>query len=202
MRIRGIVESPSRTSIRHTIRESLSGLLTRRLKVVKIWHSTKRASMSPVLNPICRGLVGYLSYLATCKSSPVYSEYLLYEPLLRIATAHRFDVQCEVDAGVARSGAGDKKRIDFVLTRGSDRLAIEVKWCDKLKIDLRGDLEKLNTYCTLHKALGYVLIFGRKNVVSKVSPKFGAASSIKSEGKLEHWESGRTSYAAKWIRYF
>jgi len=56
----------------------------------------------------------------------VYSEYLLYEPLLRIAQSNGYDVSCEV--AVSSGTKGDKKRIDFDLAKGKERLGVEVKW--------------------------------------------------------------------------
>lgn len=62
--------------------------------------------MSSVLEPICRGLVGYVSYLAACRNSTIYSEYLLYEPLLRIAQAQGYTAACEVAVESSLSGMG------------------------------------------------------------------------------------------------
>jgi hypothetical protein len=78
--------------------------------------SEEPSAMSPVLEPICRGLVGYVSYLGACRNSTIYSEYLLYEPFLRIAHAQGYRTDCEVPVAASTSGKGDKKRIDFVVT--------------------------------------------------------------------------------------
>lgn len=84
--------------------------------------------MSSILNPICRGLVGHISYLAACSASEVYSEYLLYEPIMRIAQSKGYRVQCEYP--VYKGQHGDSKRIDFDLLHKDrkERLGIEVKW--------------------------------------------------------------------------
>lgn len=44
---------------------------------------------------IKRGLSGYVSYLAACEMNEAFSEYVLYEPMLRILTARKFKVRCE-----------------------------------------------------------------------------------------------------------
>ena len=49
-----------------------------------------------VLYRLKRGLSGYVSYLAASEMNESFSEYLLYEPILRILTARGFTVQCEV----------------------------------------------------------------------------------------------------------
>ena len=48
-----------------------------------------------VLYRIKRGLSGYISYLATCEMNQAFSEYILYEPTLRILTARGYAVRCE-----------------------------------------------------------------------------------------------------------
>jgi hypothetical protein len=40
-----------------------------------------------VLSRIQRGLSGYVSYLAACEMNSTFSEYVLYEPILRILRA-------------------------------------------------------------------------------------------------------------------
>jgi hypothetical protein len=82
-----------------------------------------------VLNRIQRGLVGYISYLAACEANEAFSEYVLYEPIVRILLARGFTVQSEVEAPVPQPARGDKKRLDFVFV-GPDgsEFALEVKW--------------------------------------------------------------------------
>lgn len=156
--------------------------------------------MSSVLEPICRGLVGYISYLAACRNATVYSEYLLYEPLLRIANAQGFLARCEVAVPEPVRGRGDKKRIDFVLSRGEEHVAIEVKWTKTSRPDIKRDVAKLRAFGSLSGACGYVLVFGRLEHLEELEPKDDATPM--SRGKLVTWKAGRTNYAAQWIRYF
>lgn len=65
--------------------------------------------MTQILNTICRGLVGHYSYMATTSSNTVFSEYLLYEPILRILQAKGYDVHCEYP--VEKTGSGDKESL-------------------------------------------------------------------------------------------
>lgn len=156
--------------------------------------------MTSVLNPICRGLVGYVSYLATCKTSPVYSEYLLYEPMLRIAIAQKFSVRCEVDVGEIKHGKGDKKRIDFVLSRLGEHVAIEVKWCKSKRPNIQNDCQKLSYFCKDRNKSGYVVLFGSAKVIESVTPY--SSFPEQARGKIVSWLSGKTHYGAVWIRYF
>lgn len=159
--------------------------------------------MSSILEPICRGLVGYISYLAACRNSTVYSEYLLYEPLLRIAQAQGYDTSCEVAVANSTSGKGDKKRLDFVLrkdTKGTtELLGVEVKWIKTTKPNIIKDVEKLLIYHRETGASGYVLLFGQSDCVKNLAPNAGR--SFISRGKLVSWPAGRTKYGARWFKY-
>src|SRR6267378_2397236 len=98
-----------------------------------------------VLYRIKRGLAGYISYLAACEMNQAFSEYVLYEPILRILTARGYEVECEVACpGLSKNdGKGDLKRIDFVAKGHGIKFAVEVKWAKKKKLDVKNDLEKL-----------------------------------------------------------
>ena len=158
-------------------------------------------SLNSVLNPICRGLVGYISYLATCRNSTIYSEYLLYEPLLRIAQAQDCKVSCEVPVRSMHRGRGDHKRIDFVLRKGDERIGLEVKWVKPNRIvDIQTDVNKLIQYNKETKALGYVIIFGPTKAIELIKFKKNTPQS-KSNGEIVNWLSGKTSYGARWFRY-
>lgn len=155
--------------------------------------------MSSVLEPICRGLVGYVSYLAACRNSTIYSEYLLYEPLLRIAHAQGYTTKCEVAVGSSASGKGDKKRLDFVLSKDSELLSIEVKWIKAAKPNIVNDVNKLVTYHGATGASGYVLLFGQSGFFEKLTPNAGRSSLTC--GRLVSWTPGRTKYGARWFQY-
>jgi len=50
-----------------------------------------------VLYRVKRGLAAYVSYLAACEMNQAFSEYVLYEPILRILTARGYTVECEAE---------------------------------------------------------------------------------------------------------
>lgn len=155
--------------------------------------------MSSVLEPICRGLVGYVSYLAACRNSAIYSEYLLYEPLLRIAQAQGYTVACEVAVSSSVSGRGDKKRLDFVFKRGSEFFGVEVKWIRAKNPNIVKDVNKLIAFNSETGASGYVLFFGQSGYFSNLTPT--AEKSCLKTGKLVCWNPGRTKYSARWFKY-
>lgn len=170
--------------------------------------------MSQVLNALCRGIVGHVSFLATCRASTIYSEYLLYEPILRIALSRGFQVECEVDAGIPKKGRGDKKRLDFVIKNVHEHLALEVKWTRVPSTDFSGDMNKLKSYCKPEqetqaqdsgssigtcKRRGYLLVFGETKILEKLC--FREKQKPINAGKLVHWANGRTNNAAQWFRY-
>jgi hypothetical protein len=61
-----------------------------------------------VLRRIKRGLAGYVSYLAACEMNSSFSEYILYEPILRILTACGYKAICEKECpGFDKNTSGD-----------------------------------------------------------------------------------------------
>ena len=152
--------------------------------------------MSQIFNVLCRGLVGYYSYMATTNSNTIYSEYLLYEPLLRIFQAKGYKVHCEF--AIKKSGVGDNKRIDFYVKKDLKEFAIEIKWAKRKTININNDINKLKECNKLYGANGYILVFGYFNILNKL--KFSHNNKYINYGKIVYWDSGRTNYAARWFR--
>lgn len=125
---------------------------------------------------IKRGLAGYVSYLAACEMNESFSEYVLYEPALRILTARGFTVKCEVPCpGFPKSGRGDFKKLDFVAEQQRYVFAIEMKWAQKSKINVAGDVEKLSRFIASGvRNRGFLCVFGRRshieNLVTEPAP--------------------------------
>ncbi len=123
-----------------------------------------------MLYRIKRGLAGYVSYLAACDMNKAFSEYVLYEPILRILLARGYMVECECECpGIPQPQRGDRKRLDFYAIGPSAAqrqfdLAIEVKWVRQLRPQLDGDIEKLTAVLKAKpKALALLCVFGRKS---------------------------------------
>lgn len=133
---------------------------------------TKDAEPRDVLYRIKRGLAGYVSYLAACEMNEAFSEYVLYEPILRILTARNYTVECEYECpGVVQPAKGDKKRIDFRAVRPGIELAIEVKWLQSAKAKLESDLEKLHGFATERpNSIPLLVVFGKQSHLSKFAP--------------------------------
>lgn len=123
-----------------------------------------------VLYRIKRGLAGYLSYLAACDMNESFSEYILYEPILRILTAQEYHVKCEVVCpGIQHQPNGDKKKIDFVANKNDSQFAIEVKWARKRTINVNNDIKKLSAYKNyVHNARSFFCVFGTENNISNI----------------------------------
>lgn len=96
-----------------------------------------------------------------------FSEYILYEPALRILTARHLVVQSEVACpGFPRQTAGDKKRLDFVATGNGVHFALELKWVRETKPRITGDVEKLQRFLDANpNAAAFLCVFGRKSDV-------------------------------------
>jgi hypothetical protein len=122
-----------------------------------------------VLYRIQRGLAGYVSYLAACDMNPAFSEYVLYEPTLRILTAQAFTVASEVPCPGFPPRLGDKKKLDFVASATTGvRFALEMKWARKRKVPKIGDdVLKLQKFCAANPGSeGFLCVFGVKSVLA------------------------------------
>ena len=76
--------------------------------------TAKNREPTDALHRVKRGLSAYVSYLAACEMNQAFSEYVLYEPILRILMARGFCVECEYECpGIEQPEQGDKKRLDF-----------------------------------------------------------------------------------------
>jgi hypothetical protein len=130
---------------------------------------------------------GYVSYLAACDMNQSFSEYILYEPALRILTARGWTVQCEFPCpGYTKQRAGASKRLDFVCTGKDGNVAIEMKWKRASRMNVALDIEKLRKYIqATERARGFLFVFGRKsdieNLQISISGVFESGSPIYAE---------------------
>jgi hypothetical protein len=125
-----------------------------------------------VLNRIKRGLSGYVSYLAACEMNQAFSEYVLYEPILRILTARGYTVNCEFPCpGLPKPvGGGDCKKIDFEVNGHGQRFAMEVKWAKRTRLDVGQDHLKLDAFHNAAPASrSFLCAFGRKSHIENLS---------------------------------
>lgn len=119
-----------------------------------------------VLFRIQRALSGFISYLTACEMKSAYSEYVLYEPILRIMMARGYSVSCECPFPLLRkpSKKGDHKRIDFVAEKSSIQFALEVKWAKKQRIGVKKDYQKLLAFHRKHpNSYSFLCVFGQWN---------------------------------------
>ena len=79
---------------------------------------------------LTEGICAHLVLMSRTGIWPVYSEYVLYETVLRIARNLQWEVACEYKLPKRKAGAGDHRRIDFVFSLPARKLAIplELKW--------------------------------------------------------------------------
>jgi hypothetical protein len=117
-------------------------------------HKAQRKGKSDwakgIIAAISDGLTAYMTLQARTGLSPAYSEYLLYDPVVRI-TKHNGWIPISEFAVETHKRKGDKKRIDFLLVNKKNKrqaLAIELKWfvSSSKKVKIEGDLEKLSNY--------------------------------------------------------
>lgn len=128
-------------------------------------QDAKNSELVNVLSRVKRGLSGYVSYLAACEMNAAFSEYVLYEPILRILTACGFSVRGEYECpGIAHPKRGDRKRLDFFASGYGLELAIEVKWAKSDRPKIQGDVEKLQAVLAVKpEAIALLCVFGRQS---------------------------------------
>lgn len=147
-----------------------------------------------VLFRIKRGLAGYISYLAACEMNESFSEYVLYEPILRIMTARHYEVKCEyVCPGVNQPLRGDKKKLDFVATLNNFTFALEVKWARRRRPDISADLEKLIGCRNTEDWRAFFCVFGKESIISDIilDPQ------LKEVGKIVIADFKKTKYGCR-----
>lgn len=157
--------------------------------------SVKNKEPFDVLYRIQRGLSAYVSYLAACEMNQAFSEYVLYEPILRILTARGYKVVCEYACpGIVHAAVGDKKRIDFLIDGHNIKIAMEVKWAQSNRINIKSDEEKLNAFLAQNPdAFSLLCVFGRKSHIEKVNSNKNFVEC----GKLVFAELQRTRYGCR-----
>lgn len=164
---------------------------------MRVRRKQKVDELSDILFRVKRGLAGYVSYLAACEMNQAFSEYVLYEPILRILKARGYDVECEVPClGLPKNeGKGDFKRIDFVAKRHGIQFAIEVKWAKKKTLDVKKDFDKLCSYQRCNGAsLSFLCVFGKKSDLENIQLKPGSFSE---RGKAIYADFRRTRYGCR-----
>lgn len=149
-----------------------------------------------VLFRIKRGLAGYVSYLAACEMDQAFSEYVLYEPILRILTARGFSVHCEYECpGMQQPVQGDRKRIDFRAVGHDLELAIEVKWAKSEKPNVSRDVEKLQAFTTARpQALALLCVFARMSHLEAIKLPDGI---FKERGSAVYADLKKTRYGCR-----
>lgn len=151
-----------------------------------------------VLYRIKRGLSGYVSYLAACEMNESFSEYVLYEPILRILTARAYSVECEVVCpGIAQPATGDRKKLDFVATGHDIRFALEVKWAKSQRLNVEKDYAKLAAFQNAGTKTGtraFLCVFGRESNIRDIALK---PNDLLEQGRVVIANLGVTKYGCR-----
>ena len=152
------------------------------------------AEPNDVLYRIKRGLAGYVSYLAACEMNESFSEYVLYEPILRILTARGYKVKCEVVClGIEQPRVGDKKKLDFVASLDNLTFALEVKWAKNARPKIDEDLLKLAACRRENNWQSFLCVFGTEsNIVNIQVPV-----SLKERGQCVIAQFGKTRFGCR-----
>jgi len=100
-----------------------------------------------------------------------FSEYVLYEPILRVLVSQGFWVRCEYPCpGIPRKSRGDKKKIDFEASKDACRIAVEVKWHRTRHLKISDDCQKLAAFQQAYPdSYSFLCIFGKLSDIAKIS---------------------------------
>jgi hypothetical protein len=128
-----------------------------------------------------------------------FSEYVLYEPILRILTTRGYTVNCEyICPGIKQPHTGDKKRLDFYAQKPGSSFAMEVKWLTSTQLSVVKDTEKLQAFRqATPNASAFLLVFGRKSHIKHVD--FGS-DTYKEWGTPVYADLRRTKYGCRVFR--
>lgn len=178
----------------------------RTMKRNDIMGWVEKKEPADVLYRLKRGLAGYVSYLAACEMNESFSEYILYEPILRILTARRFKVECEYPIGLSenQNRTGDKKRIDFSVTslvKSDLRFAIEVKWAKQESLDVGNDYIKLRWFKqNVNNSKSFLCVFGRKSILQNIKLRCSMLrpkEAFFERGEFRFADLGKTKYGCR-----
>ncbi len=127
-----------------------------------------------------------------------FSEYVLYEPMLRILMARGFTVKCESPClWLDKTGSGDYKKIDFVVTGNDLHFAIEVKWAKQSKLNVANDHKKLVSFRKEHQdARAFLCVFGRQSYLENI--EFNV-SGFTERGKAIYADLRKTKYGCRFF---
>jgi hypothetical protein len=80
------------------------------------------------IKSLAEGILSYYVFLTKCGVSTSVSEYSLYEPLFRMLNKHKdMMISCEYPVNYETNRRGDKKRIDFVISKNSESKTLKGK---------------------------------------------------------------------------
>ena len=123
-----------------------------------------------------------------------FSEYVLYEPILRILTARGYTVRFEVECpGINQPDRGDRKRLDLIADNGTAKFAMEVKWKRETTLDVAKDGAKLKAFLGANpQAQAFLCIFGRRSHIEHLR-----LERFRERGESVFADFGRTKYGCR-----
>jgi hypothetical protein len=125
-----------------------------------------------------------------------FSEYVLYEPILRILMARGYSVRCEYDCpGITQPLTGAKKRLDFFASTETIQFALEVKWARNARPVINRDIEKLRCVVAARPGtLAFLCIFGRGSHLENLNL---AVRDFHERGKPVYADLGATRFGCR-----
>jgi hypothetical protein len=118
-------------------------------------------------------------------------------PMRLLVTSKGYRVRHEVPVGIKTNKQGDRQRVHFQFAKGKHTVALEVKWWDpEGSRDVTHDVTKLKATKSKDR---FLIILGPGETLAKCKAKSDRTPLLWG-GKLVRWKSGKTDYAARWIK--
>jgi hypothetical protein len=125
-----------------------------------------------------------------------FSEYVLYEPILRILTARSYTVRFEVECPrMDQPERGDRKRLDLVAKTDRVQFAMEVKWAKKRVLNAQNDCVKLKAFLGAEPfGQAFLCVFGRRSHIEDLDISPGR---FQERGAALFADFGKTKYGCR-----
>ena len=133
-----------------------------------------------------------------------FSEYLLYEPILRVLVHRKYKVACEAKCDYIEGRITEYKRIDFVAKKGAVHFALEVKWhrskITTRKLNVTRDHKKLVEFRKQYpKATAFLCVFGTWKYIHALKLNPSCYTDLRMSGRLPevYAKFKRTQYGCR-----
>ena len=153
---------------------------------------------------LTEGVLSYLIYQSRCGMQSAYSEHLIYEPIVRIATYKNWKITNQFKLPKTENAKFPNK-IDFVFESNDTQIAVEVKYLKNKRnnINVQKDIDKLTQFMSLdndNNKIALLMITGRYtdelgNYIKSISEKGNYKAELNYQ-EIFHSQSSNTYWVS------